>query len=337
MIKNIINKDSADSMSGLYPLIKLLSDGQFYSGEYLGEQLQISRAAVWKKIRKLEDFGLAYHSVRGKGYRLEEGLQLLDAARLAQIVDGELGSHNLEIDLHAQVDSTNDLALDAARGTQSSGYVCLAEQQLSGRGRLGRRWVSPFARNIYLSMLWRFPAGAGSLEGLSLAIGVAVARALEKSSLQGLSLKWPNDVLLNGEKLAGILLEMHGDSAGQCSVVIGVGVNVDMPQSVASGIDQPWTDLKRHLSYVDRNEIAGNLLAEIYRSAQMFSEKGFSSHKSAWETYDAFLGESVSIMLGEKEITGRAAGISARGEFCLDMEGELRHFSGGEVSVRRTS
>lgn len=112
---------------------------------------------------------------------------------------------------------------------------------------------------------------------------------------------------------------------------------MDMPQSVASGIDQPWTDLKRHLSYVDRNEIAGNLLAEIYRSAQMFSEKGFSSHKSAWETYDAFLGESVSIMLGEKEITGRAAGISARGEFCLDMEGELRHFSGGEVSVRRTS
>lgn len=221
MIKNIINKDSADSMSGLYPLIKLLSDGQFYSGEYLGEQLQISRAAVWKKIRKLEDFGLVCHSVRGKGYRLEEGLQLLDAARLAQIVDGELGSHNLEIDLHAQVDSTNDLALDAARGTQSSGYVCLAEQQLSGRGRLGRRWVSPFARNIYLSMLWRFPAGAGSLEGLSLAIGVAVARALEKSSLQGLSLKWPNDVLLNGEKLAGILLEMHGDSAGQCSVVRG--------------------------------------------------------------------------------------------------------------------
>ncbi|MBL4607992.1 MAG: bifunctional biotin--[acetyl-CoA-carboxylase] ligase/biotin operon repressor BirA [Pseudomonadales bacterium] len=320
---------------GLYPLIKLLSDGRFYSGEHLGEQLQISRAAVWKKIRKLESLGLPCHSVRGKGYRLENSIQLLDAARLAQIVDDELGEHNLEIDLRAQVDSTNDLALDAARGGQSSGYTCLAEQQLSGRGRLGRNWVSPFARNIYLSMLWRFPAGARSLEGLSLAIGVAVVRALEKSSLSGLALKWPNDVLLNGEKLAGILLEMHGDSSGQCSVVIGVGVNVDMPQSAGVAIAQPWTDLGRHLSNVDRNKIAGSLLAEIYRSVQMFSESGFLPHKSAWEKYDGFFGERVSILLGEKELIGRAAGISDRGEFCLDIDGELRHFGGGEISVRK--
>ena len=297
--------------------------------------MQISRAAVWKKIRKLEDLGLACHSVSGKGYRLEESVQLLDVPRLTQIVNTELGSHSLTIDLRPQVQSTNDITLEAARTAKTSGYVCLAEQQLSGRGRLGRNWVSPFARNIYLSMLWRFPAGAGSLEGLSLAMGVAVVRALEKFSLQGLSLKWPNDVLLKGEKLAGVLLEMHGDSSGQCSVVIGVGVNVDMPHVAASAIDQPWTDLNRHIPNIDRNQIAGNLLSEIYRSAEQFSEQGFLSHKSAWEEYDGFFGEDVSIILGDKELAGRAAGISDRGEFCLEVDGKRRHFSGGEVSVRR--
>ena len=326
---------SGGSLEGLHSLIKLLSDGRFYSGELLGKELKVSRAAVWKKIQKLESLGLVCNSVRGKGYRLEEPVQLLDEARLSQLVSNELGEACVQLDLRTQVQSTNDIVLEAARGAAASGYACLAEQQVSGRGRMGRQWVSPFARNIYLSMLWRFSAGAGSLEGLSLAVGVAVVRALEKSSLQGLSLKWPNDVLVDGEKIAGILLEMHGDSSGQCSVVIGVGVNVDMPPAAASGIDQPWTDLSHHLSEVDRNQIAGNLVSEIYRSAKLFSEQGFCSHKSAWEQYDDLKGKNVAIVLGDKEITGRSVGISERGEFLLDVGGEVRPFSGGEVSVRR--
>jgi len=318
-----------------YPLIKLLASGQFCSGEFLGSQLGISRAAIWKKIKKLECFGLHCESLKGKGYRIPGGLNLLDKKQLEQIVNEDLASGSVELDLRLQVGSTNTIALEMSEQAVPSGYVCLAEQQLAGRGRLGRTWVSPFARNIYLSMLWRFPAGAGSLDGLSLVVGLAVVRTLKRCGLDGVGLKWPNDVLVLDKKIAGILLEMQGDATGACSVVIGVGLNVTMPAAASEQITQPWTDIGSHLDKVDRNKVVGYLITEIYNALATFQREGFLSSKQEWERHDTFRGQAVSVYLGDQLVNGVADGISERGEFRLKV-GESTHvFSGGEVTIRR--
>ena len=121
------------------------------------------------------------------------------------------------------MDSTNAEPMRQAEAGGAPGLVCTAEQQTAGRGRRGRQWVSPFASNLYLSLVWEFSQGAAALEGLSLAVGVAVARALAACDVPAVQLKWPNDVLHDGAKLGGILLEMTGDAAGACQVVVGVG------------------------------------------------------------------------------------------------------------------
>lgn len=322
------------NIDDIYPLIKLLADGQFRSGDELGAVLGITRAAVWKKIQKINESQLVCHAVRGKGYRLSVPIELLDESYLYELISSILSDHSIALDLHARVGSTNDVALARAGDGAPSAYVCIAEQQTAGRGRQGRAWVSPFAKNIYLSMLWRFPEGAASLEGLSLAVGVAVARALRHYGVMGVGLKWPNDVLVGEKKIAGILLEMTGDASGECAVVIGVGLNLDMPEKFAASISQPWTDVQKSAGKVERNIIAGILLAEIYKAVDEFQQSGFQYLRPHWEALDVFAGREVALLIGDKKIEGVAAGITQRGEFRLKKEGVMQVFSGGEVSVR---
>lgn len=334
MERNLDNDN--DVLAESYPLIRLLADGQFCSGEKLGQQLGVSRAAVWKKIQKLELLGLSCQSVRGKGYCIAGGVDLLENNTLQSFVDETLGVGAVRVDLRLQIGSTNTVVLEQAERC-ASGYVCLAEQQKSGRGRLGRSWFSPFARNIYLSMLWHFPAGAGALDGLSLVVGLAVVRTLTRCGLVGATLKWPNDVLVQNKKIAGILLEMRGDAAGACSVVIGVGLNVIMSPEGAQQINQPWTDLASHVPEIKRNEVAAVLIYELYQAVSSFQNSGFLPFKHEWESLDAFRGQAVRVHMGDQVVNGFAAGISDRGEFCLKIDNTLRVFSGGEVTIRPES
>lgn len=328
-----LNNDN-DVLAECYPLIQRLAAGQFCSGEALGQHLGVSRAAIWKKIQKLEQLGLVCQSVRGKGYCIPGGIDLLDSQTLELLVNENLGPGAVQVDLRLQVGSTNSIVLEQAEVSPSA-YVCLAEQQKSGRGRLGRSWYSPFARNIYLSMLWHFPAGAGALDGLSLVVGLAVARTLVRCGLADVALKWPNDVLVQNKKIAGILLEMRGDATGACSVVIGVGLNVAMPADGAQQISQPWTDLASHIRTIKRNEVAAYLICEIYLALASFQRGGFLPFKQEWENLDAFRQQAVSVHLGDQVVNGLAVGISDRGEFCLKVDDAVRVFSGGEVTVRR--
>lgn len=319
-------------------LIKLLSDGEFHAGSEVGEILGVTRAAIWKQMQKLQDFGLEVESIKGKGYRLKNSLNLLDEKKIKAGM--KQSEHLLSgLDIHDVVSSTNDLILKAAESNQAqSGHICLAEYQEAGRGRRGRQWVSPFASNIYMSLLWRFSGGASSLEGLSLAVGLAVVKALTDVGISGACLKWPNDILVNDKKICGVLIEMTGDASGSCSVVIGVGVNVRMPEQATEQIDQPWTDIVSSLNTteVDRNEITARILDHVLAITKDFSLHGFEPLHEEWNSYDGYAGESIKLLMGDSEIFGIGRGVGPDGGIRIELEdGSLEVYKGGEISLRR--
>ena len=317
-------------------VLKLLADGQFHSGQELADVLGVSRTAVWKQLGKTDELGLAVESVKGRGYRLPGGLQLLDERSIRQHLRPEAGELLGELLLPGIVVSTNTIVMEHIAQNEARGFVCSAEQQTAGRGRRGRQWVSPYGGNIYMSVAWVFDGGAAALEGLSLAVGVAVVEALESLGLQGLSLKWPNDVLVNGRKLAGILLEMVGDVSGRCQVVVGLGINVQMPEAAGADIDQPWIDIRSLPGGADieRNRLQAALLNALLPVLAEFQAEGFSAFRQRWIKCDAFAGQSVVMMAGDNKVAGRAAGVDERGALLLETAAGVKAFHGGEVSLR---
>ena len=237
------------------------------------------------------------------------------------------------------VDSTNAQVLREAALEPLAGLVCTAEQQTAGRGRLGRQWVSPFAGNLYLSLVWQFSQGAASLEGLSLAVGVAVARALAASGVPPVQLKWPNDILYEGAKLGGILLEMTGDAAGTCQVVVGVGLNVSMPPAAAGNIDQAWTDVDTITggNHPGRSKLLAALLNELLPLVSGFEQEGFAPWREEWQALDAFAGVNVILHTGARDMAGIARGVDERGALLLETGSGTQSVYGGEISLRPAS
>src|SRR5690606_31411421 len=202
--------------------------------------------------------------------------------------------------------------------------VCLAEFQTAGRGRRGRSWISPFGKNIYLSMVWAFDGGAAELEGLSLAIGVAIADGLKILGVEGLQLKWPNDVLWQGKKLAGILLEMTGDPTGVCQVVVGIGVNVAMPAEAASEIDQPWVDLSSISQFlnlprgkIERNQLVAALLSQLLPLLENYKKDRFVAYHRRWEALNPYAGHKVQVHMANKTVDGEMLGVGETGALRL--------------------
>lgn len=321
----------------LSPILSAIADGEFHSGEELARLLGVSRTAVWKQLQKIQvQTGLSIESVKGRGYRLAEPLELLDQEVVATALAEPIRQLVTGFEIHEEVDSTNRIALQRAQDGNGRGHIIVAERQTAGRGRRGRQWVSPFGRNIYFSALWEFDGGAAALEGLSLAVGVAVASALKDVGVAGIGLKWPNDVVWDGRKLAGILLEMVGDAAGRCQVVIGIGINVAMARNeLTAAIDQPWVDVATAAgSSVSRNRLLAALLTHLLPLLQRFEREGFASTHAEWSALDCFLGREVSVHLGETLILGRAAGVTSTGALLVDTPQGCRQFHGGEVSLR---
>jgi BirA family biotin operon repressor/biotin-[acetyl-CoA-carboxylase] ligase len=321
----------------LSPILRAIADGDFHSGEELARLFGVSRTAVWKQLQKLQaQTGLQVESVRGRGYRLVDPLELLDRAAILAALDAPARTLLADFEIHEDIDSTNRLALQRAQEGRGRGHVIVAERQSAGRGRRGRLWVSPFGRNIYCSVIWEFDGGAAALEGLSLAVGVAVASALRQVGVAGVGLKWPNDVVWEGRKLAGILLEMVGDAAGRCQVVVGVGLNVAMAGSEqAAAIDQPWADVATAAGVpTSRNRLLAALLAQLLPQLQRFEREGFSAVRAAWSALDSFYGRDVAVHLGETLVLGRAAGVTDNGALLVDTPQGRQQFHGGEVSLR---
>ncbi len=315
-------------------VLKLLADGRFHSGEELGDCLGVSRTAVWKQLKKLEPLGLPLHSVKGKGYCLEGGLELLRPETIVSGLNDNARALLLELDVQTIVDSTNVRAAERVARGNAHGYVCSAEQQTAGKGRRGRPWVSPFGKNIYLSAVWGFDGGIAVLEGLSLAVGVAVVRGLQAAGLEGLRLKWPNDVLWNGRKLAGILLEMTGDVDGYCQVVVGLGVNVTMPPASGATIDQQWVDVQSIIGDCSRNQLMIHILNHLLPMFKEFQAGGFSALRPEWEQLDAYRNCVVELLTPKAAHCGVALGVNDSGAIRVRVDGHERVFSGGEISLR---
>ena len=317
--------------------VRRLADGRFHSGEILAERLGISRSAVWKAVRKAgEQLGLEVESVRGRGYRLVAPLELLDPAQILAELDHETRHRIARLEIHDDISSTNSHLMREGHDGAPAGTLVFAERQRAGRGRHGRTWVSPFGTNLYLSVLWRYPCGPSGLGGLSLAAGVAVARALEAEGVAEVALKWPNDVLWRRRKLAGLLLEVAAEAQGPSLVVIGLGLNTRLGGAQAAQIEQPWVDLESIVGPrgYSRNRLAARMAEGLLRTLERYGREGLGPFVGDWEHFDRYRGESVEIRLGEQTRVGIHAGIDEQGALRLAVDGGIRTFHAGEVSLR---
>ncbi|AZD38495.1 Biotin operon repressor [Pseudomonas chlororaphis subsp. aurantiaca] len=311
-------------------LLELLKDGRFHSGQALGAALGISRSAVWKQLQQLEaDLGLSIHKVRGRGYQLAAPLMLLSPADIYE-QSKDCPWAVLAFD---SIDSTNAEALRSVERGVPAPFLVLAERQTAGRGRRGRKWVSPFAENVYYSLVLRIDGGMRQLEGLSLVVGLAVMQTLREFGIAGAGLKWPNDVLVGRKKIAGILLELVGDPADVCHVVLGVGINVNMQKT--DEVDQQWTSMRLESGkQVDRNQLAARLSMMLKAYLERHQAQGFSSIQEEWEQNHLWQGNAVSLIAGVNKIDGVVMGIDQQGALRLEVDGVEKVYSGGELSLR---
>lgn len=315
-------------------LLRSLADGRFHSGQSLAATQGVSRTVIWKQIQQLAESDLDVYAVRGRGYRLAQPIELLDAGAIRAQLAPSTARRLTALELHFQIDSTNRRLLELAAVSAIAGHVCLAEFQSAGRGRRGRGWVSPPGSGIYLSLGWSFDAPPESLTGLSLAAGVAALRALRRLQIDAVGLKWPNDIVVGERKLGGILIEVRGETTGPCTVAAGVGVNVELPERAARRIDQPWIDLARAGYRPSRNLLAAALIDELVRVFSEYEERGFAACAEEWRRYDCVTGRMVRLMSGSYTLTGRMLGIDDSGALLLSVDGAVRRFTTGEISLR---
>jgi len=317
-------------------ILMLLSDGQFHSGTTLAEALCVSRSAICKQFKGLSELGLQYSAVSGRGYRLEYPLELLDLTTISQGLSQEHQHLISSIEIHDSINSTNSYLVDYAQQQPKSRAVCFAEHQSAGKGRRGRTWVSPYGNNLYMSILWRFQQGGiAATAGLSLAVGVAVIRALRQHHIHDVGLKWPNDIYSQGKKLGGILIEVSGETDGPCSAVIGLGLNLFLPASEAQTITQAWTDLSNvnGTESISRNQLATSLLSHILEIVNGFETIGIQAYLDEWRNYDCLQGQTATLYIGQQHIDGIVEGIDNNGLLLIKRtDGTIQAFASGEVS-----
>ena len=317
-----------------WQLLNLLADGKFHSGEVVARQLGVSRASVCNALAGVEDYGVALHRIRGRGYRLAHPWQRLEREEIWHWLGKDAAK--FDIDILAQATSSNALLLQRAGLEVSAGGSVLAvEMQTAGRGRMGRIWHSGLGTALTFSLLWRFDCGLNALSGLGLAVGVAQLRALHKLGARGVQLKWPNDILTGQGKLGGALIEAQGDMLGPSAVVIGIGMNCTLPPNLARQIDQPASALDEVCAPLPtRNRLLAVLLQELDTVLRQFAQHGFAAVREEWERYHIHQNQAIKLRLPDgTTLSGIARGVSDSGEICVETAGGMRRVNSGEVGV----
>ena len=326
-----------------WQLLHLLADGEFHSGEVLASQLGVSRASIFNALADVAGYGVELQRIRGRGYRLARPWQRLERDEILRWLGHDAGQFGIEV--MPQAASSNTLLLQRARlggmaryaetvgGEAPSGSVLAVELQTAGRGRIGRSWHSVLGGTLTFSLLWRFDCGLNALSGLSLAVGVAVARALEQLGAQGVLLKWPNDILTLQGKLGGVLIETQGDMLGPSAVVIGIGLNCTLPSSLVQQIDQPASALDEICAKMPtRNQLLATILRELARVLRQFAQDGFAALRADWERYHIHRDKPVQLRMADgSTVSGVARGVSDSGGLRLETAQGIRHFNSGEV------
>ncbi|MBO9661422.1 MAG: biotin--[acetyl-CoA-carboxylase] ligase [Dokdonella sp.] len=320
------------------PLLAELAGGEAVSGSALAARLGISRAAVWKQIERLRELGLEIGAQAGSGYRLATPLERLDEATIRAALAPAERARLGDLVVHWQLDSTSSELQRRAGDDPRDGLACLAEIQSAGRGRRGRAWRMPLGGGLALSLLKRFDDGMAALGGLSLVAGVAAVKALADCGVDGVGLKWPNDLLAHGRKLGGILVELGGDATGPCHAIVGIGLNLRLDPDTLAAIDQPAIDLAS-LSAGEppsRNRLAARLLAQFGAAFERFAHSGFDVFADEYARFDLLRDRPVRVLRAGAAEDGLARGIDARGALRVVFADGERRVDGGEVSVRGT-
>ena len=324
-----------------FKLLRLLADAEFHSGEALSNLLDVSRATVWNLVHELREAGIEVFSVTGRGYKLSMPISMFEVERIAQGLGSSVGK--LQLELVNGIESTNSAlmlrAADPVKAEALHGICLIAELQTRGRGRRGRSWLAGIGGGVTFSLLWRFEQGAAHLSALSLAVGLALVRALEELGVEHAKLKWPNDVIHHHHKLAGVLIELEGDVLGPSTAVIGVGINVRLAEALRANIDQAVTDLETLTgAFVDRNVALACVLRHLVAVLESYAEEGFAPFKESWLARHAYEGREVWLQLpkGERQ-TGRVTGVADDGSLLLITEQGQKRYTVGEISVRATA
>lgn len=321
-----------------FSILKILSDGNYHSGTVLGQSLNVSRATISNALQGLDRYGLLIHKIRGRGYRWLNPIQWLDRDQvydhLAEIAD------SVQIEIVDIVESTNSSLLQRAidQGAPGNGgkQVLAAELQTQGRGRRGRSWASGLGDSLTFSVLWPSHCAVHALSGLSLAVGVAIVRALTSLGIHGITLKWPNDILSGFHKLAGVLIELHGDMLSPGTVVIGIGINLKLSGDTRAQIDQAVTDIASVTGRMpDRNRLLAVVLKELVRVLDTFDRQGFEPFHEEWTHYDAYQNKAVRVCFPDGSIEyGIADGVAPDGALQINTRTGILQLRSGEVSLR---
>ncbi|HHW4668903.1 MAG TPA: bifunctional biotin--[acetyl-CoA-carboxylase] ligase/biotin operon repressor BirA [Xylella fastidiosa subsp. multiplex] len=302
----------------------------YVSGNVLASMTGMTEATIAACIQALRAVGIPIKSRAEQGYALAAPLSLLTAERIRAELSHSIAAELRVLDVAWTLESTNTSLL--ARPALADGVeVLLAESQTGGRGQRGRSWISPLAANIYLSLSRVFSRGAAQVMGLSVAVGVAIAEALIAAGFSHVRLKWPNDLVDNGRKLGGVLVERQGVARA----VIGLGLNVRMPTNFAEQIDQPWVDLETLAgSTVERNALVALLLSALLPALHLFQLEGLAPFLPRYTKLDCLVGCAVWIEEANLKYVGIARGLAADGALLVEINGVLRPFHTGQVSVR---
>lgn len=315
-----------------------LADGQLHSGQAMADRLGVTRAAIWKALKKLEQIDVQVEHQRGVGYQLASGvLHLLDAQEIQSAMAGNSSAVNSPLSalyLFRDIPSTNQYLLDEQIAQATGPVACFAEYQSAGRGRRGRGWHSPFAANLCFSLAWPVRS-AVDLSGLSLAVGVTVANVLSTLGVSGIGLKWPNDLQVGGRKLAGILIDLRGEANGVIWTVIGIGVNVNMVSASKEAIDQPWVSCQELLGKpLSRNLIGGRMIRQLLTDLEVFESQGFGGFRDRWQVLDVLAGKSVQVERAGEKVPALATGVDETGALVVEYQGTRLTLNSGEVSIR---
>ncbi len=317
-----------------FRVLRHVDAGRFQSGEALAKSLQVSRSAISDALKHVERYGVRLYRVRGRGYRLEHPIEFIDRNVVLEAL-GEV-AQGINLEVIDQVESTNTLVSARAAAGCPGGLCVVAEYQSTGRGRLERVWHTGLGEALTFSLLWRFERGASHLAGLSLAVAVGVLRGLRKVGIQGAAVKWPNDVIVNFHKLAGILIETQGDMLGPSAAVIGIGLNYRLSEEVKERIDQPVVDVASIASHgISRNALLSAVLGQLVEVLRIFEDNGFAPLRAEWQQSHAYHGRAVTVTRGrDPQLHAVVEGVGEDGSLIVKVGRQISRLSSAEISLR---
>lgn len=317
-----------------FQVLRRLGGGEFESGEVLAQSLNVSRSAISAALKRAAQYGVCLYRIRGRGYRLETPVEFIDIAQIVRLLGATAKHARLEV--VDQAESTNSLVARRAALGETSGLCILAEFQSAGRGRLGRAWYSGLGGALTFSLLWRFERGASHLAGLSLAVSVGVLRGLREAGISNAAVKWPNDIIVNFHKLAGILIETQGDMLGPSVAVIGIGLNYRLQDVVKEKIDQPVVDVVFSAgSAISRNVLFAAVLKHVVGVLREFERDGFAPVRAEWQAAHAYHGRAVRVQqASQAAYNALVTGVGDDGALLVKNGKHLSRLTSAEISLR---